>query len=133
MISFFATFTAYLVLYKYTALFLIVLSGFILPVPVNEIILVAGAFASQGYMSVLAVMAIALFTNIGVDILGYSLTYRFGDDILRILRIRKDATFYRVRKYLENYASGTIYFGAIVGPFRPLINFISGLMRLPFR
>ena len=45
MIFLVSSFTSYLMAYKYLALFIIVFSGsFIVPVPLNEIILVAGDF-----------------------------------------------------------------------------------------
>lgn len=134
MIFLVTSFTSYLLAYKYLALFIIdFASSFLVPIPLNEIILVAGAFASQGYMNVLAVLGTALFANILADVLGYFLTYRYGDVILQVLRIKKDDNFFRVKKYLENYAYGTIYFCKIVGPFGPSVNFLSGLIRIPFK
>ena len=133
MIFLVSSFTSYLMAYKYLALFIIVFSGsFIVPVPLNEIILVAGAFASLGHMNILPIILISLFTNILADIFGYFLTYRYGDAIFKLLRIKKDTGFFKVKKYLENYAYGTIFFCKIVGPFGPMVNFVSGLIRIPF-
>lgn len=101
--------------------------------PLNEMILAAGAFASMGYINVLAVILISLFMNILADIFGYFLTYKYGDGILKLLRIKKDDNFFKVKKYLENYAYGTIFFCKIVGPFGPSVNFLSGLIRIPFK
>ncbi len=133
MIFLVSSFTSYLIAYKYIALFIIVFSGsFIVPLPLNEIILMVGAFASLGYFNVFKVIFISLFTNISADMLGYFLTHRHGDTIFKFLRIKKDDAFFKVKKYLENYAYGTIFFCKIVGPFGPSVNFISGLIRIPF-
>jgi membrane-associated protein len=133
MILLVSSFTAYLITYKYLALFLIVFAGsFIVPVPLNELILVAGAFASAGKMNIILIIVIAFFTNVLADVFGYFLTYHYGDDIFRLLRIKKDTNFFRVKKYLENYAYGTIYFCKIIGPFGPMVNFVSGLINIPF-
>ena len=134
MIFILSSFISYLVAYKYTALFIIVMAGsFIVPIPLNEILVVAGAFASAGKMNIMAVIAIGFFTNVAVDIFAYFLTYHYGDDIFRLLRIRKDTGFFKVKKYLENYAYGTIYFCKIIGPFGPMVNFVAGLIRIPFK
>ena len=133
MIYLVSSFTSYLLAYKYLALFVIVFSGsFIVPMPLNEIILAAGAFASLGYMKIIPIILISLFTNILADIIAYSLTYKYGDDIFKLLRIKKDTGFFKVKKYLENYAYGTIFFCKIIGPFGPMVNFVSGLIRIPF-
>jgi len=134
MIFVVSSFVSYLIAYKYLALFLLVLAGsFIVPIPLNEVLVVAGAFASAGNMNIMLVMIIGFFTNVAVDVFAYFLTYHYGDAIFRALRIKKNDNFFKVKNYLENYAYGTIYFCKIVGPFGPLVNFISGLIRLPFR
>ncbi len=133
MIFLVSSFTSYLIAYKYLALFVIVFSGsFIVPVPLNEIILVAGAFASAGKMNIIAIIVISFFTNVAADVFAYFLAYHYGDAVFHVLRIRKDAGFFKVKKYLENYAYGTIYFCKIIGPFGPLVNFVSGLIEIPF-
>lgn len=130
-----SSFVSYIVLYKYTALLLMVFIGSIglVPVPLNEVILAAGAFAKLGNMNLWAILSISLFGNVLTDMLGYFLAYRYGDDVLRILRIKKDANFFKVKGYLENYAYGTIYFTKIIGPFGPMVNLVSGLIRIPFK
>lgn len=134
MIFLVSSLTTYLTAYKYTALFLLMLSGsFLLPIPLNEVILIAGAFASHGYMNILGIIAIAFFTNVATDAFAYFLTYHYEHAIFDLLRIKRDGTFLKVKKYLENYAAGTIYFCAIIGPFRPMVNFVSGLIGIPFR
>ena len=134
MIFLVSSFVSYLVAYKYTALFLIIAAGsFIIPIPLNEILVVAGAFASAGKINIIAVIAIGFLTNVAVDIFAYFLTYHYGDAIFRALRIKKDTAFFKVKKYLENYAYGTIYFCKIVGPFGPMVNFVAGLIRIPFK
>ncbi len=129
----FSSFFTYLLTYKYTALIGIVFTSSLIGfVPLNEVILIAGALANLGYMNILLVLTISFSMNVLADLFAYGLTYRFGDAILSALKIKKDDNFFRVKGYLERYAYGTIYVSKIVGPFGPSVNLIAGLIRIPF-
>ncbi len=76
-----AALLSYLLLYKYVAVSVVsFLAGLILPLPSNALLLAAGAFASQGYISATAVFFFALVSNVLGDSLGYALT-RFGERV----------------------------------------------------
>ena len=131
----FTVLLSYILLYKYLAFILFIFLGsFILPLPDNTLLVAVGAFASQGYFNIFAVIIIAMITNVTADIFGYFLTYRYGNDILKLLRIdAKNAKFVKAEIWLKKYSAVTIFFTRIAGPFGPAINFLSGLIKFSFK
>ncbi len=126
-------FLSFILLYKYWAIFLIICSAsFILPLPANAILVALGAFASQGYLSLWGVLITAIMTNIGTDCFAYFLTHRYGKSVLDRLLIRLDGKLAVLEKNLRTYAFGTIFLTRIAGPFAPYVNFLSGLIGVPF-
>ena len=129
------TLLSYILLYKYLTLFLFIFVGsFLLPLPDNALLLAVGAFASQGYLNVYVCFLVAYSSNVLADILGYYLTYRYGVNILSVLRIKpNNHKFEKVENWLKRYAGITVFITRISGPFGPAVNFLSGLIRMPFK
>ena len=126
---------SYVLLYKYITLFLFIFLGsFLLPLPDNTLLFAVGAFASQGYLNVFICFIVAYLTNVLTDIFGYYLTYRYGSGILKVLRVKThNQHFIRAEYWIRKYAVITIFFTRIAGPFGPAVNFLSGLIRVPFK
>lgn len=130
---FLSSFLSFILLYKYWALFLIIFSSsFLLPLPANTILLAMGAFASQGYTNVFIVLFLSIGTNVLADCFGFFLTYKYGKVVMDKLMKRWDGAFLRIERYLRTYAFGTVFLTRIVGPFAPYVNFLSGLIGVPF-
>lgn len=119
--------------YRYTAFFAFIFIGsFLIPLPNNLILLATGAFASQGYLNLYLAVALALTTNIGADILGYFLARKYGVIILKKLHV-SERNIEKVGEKVRDYASATIFVTRIAGPFGATVNFVSGLLKVPFR
>lgn len=126
---------SYILLYKYATLFLFIFLGsFLLPLPDNTLLFAIGAFSSQGYLNVLLCILVAYFSNVLADILGYYLTHHYGPNILKVLHVKtQSAKFVKVESWLRKYAGVTIFFTRLAGPFGPAVNFLSGLIKVPFK
>jgi len=130
---FLSSFLSYVLLYKYWALFLIVLSSsFLLPLPTNAILVATGAFASQGYMNIYAILFLTIVVNVLTDSFAFFLTYRYGQIIIDKLIPKWDGKVFSIEKYLRNYAFGTVFLTRIAGPFAPYVNFLSGFIGVKF-
>ena len=128
-----ATSLSFLLLYKYWAFLVIIFLGaFILPLPDNLIFLATGAFASQGYFNITIVLILALLTTVGSDMLGYFLTKIFGPEIFRIFHV-KEKYVKKIEHYVNDYTGVTIFLTRIAGPFGPAVNFIAGLIEVPWQ
>ena len=125
---------SFILLYKYLAVFIIIFMGaFLVPLPGNTVIIAAGAFSSQGYMHLSFVFLLILTTNISADILGFSLTHKYGEKILLFFHIKRDGKLVSVEKKLREFAFGTIFLTRLAGPFGPTVNFVSGLIGVPMK
>ncbi len=133
MTLFLSSFLSFILLYKYWGLFLIAFSSaFILPIPENTVLVACGAFASQGYMNVYIVILITIIGTVLADCFGFFLTYRYGNIVIDKLIPKWDKKIFDIEKHLRNYAFGTIFLTKIAGPFAPYVNFLSGLIGVPF-
>ena len=135
MSSLLTLFLSYILLYKYATLITFTFLGaFLLPLPLNTAYFAVGAFASQGYFNILNVWLVAYAVNVLSDFLGYFVTYRYGKDILKILHIKpENKNFVKVEKWLREYSGETIFFTRLTTPFASLVNFMSGLIGVPFK
>jgi len=125
---------SYLLLYKYVAVFAVVfLSGLLLPLPANTMLLAAGAFASQGYLSGTLVFLIALVANVLGDCLGYSLTRLWGTRIISETHLKKYKAVDRVEKFVRKNTRLTIFVTRFFGSAGVVVNFLSGLSGVKFR
>jgi membrane protein DedA with SNARE-associated domain len=66
------------------------------------------------------------------DSFGFFLTYRYGQVIIDKLITKWDGKIFSVEKYLRKYAFGTVFLTRIAGPFAPYVNFLSGLIGVPY-
>lgn len=135
--SFLDSFLTFLLLYKYAALFLIAFTAALaLPLPASTTLAAAGAFASQGYLNLYAVLLVALAANVAGDITGYLLARRYGEEILRKIgfrRLLRSSAYHRFRDYLLDFPQSVVYVTRFLTEVGPAVNLLSGLARIPYR
>ena len=123
---------SYILLYKYTTLFVVVFSAaVILPLPVNIILAAIGAFSSNGYLNIFTVFFIALFANTLGDTFDYFITRRYVSEVKRQKYIAKYVDFFAIEKYVEDHPRKTIFISRFIGLVSPLVNFLAGFAGVP--
>ena len=131
------SFIAFLIIYKYIALFLIgYVAALILPVPASTTLVAAGAFSSQGYMNIFVVLSVALAANIAGDATGFLLARRYGEEVLRKIGFRRllnSRGYHRFKDYILDYPQSVIYFSRFLTEVGPAVNILSGLAKVPYR
>ena len=108
--------------------------GFI--APGETAVIVGGLVAGQGEISLLALIAIVWACCLLGDAVSYELGQRKGRDWLLKYGSRLQITEDRldqVEKLLTNHGAVMIIVGRFLGFVRPLIPFIAGASRMPFR
>ena len=81
---------SYILLYKYTSLFVIsFLAAFIVPIPSGNVLMVSSGFASVGYFNIFFVIIISIIGNILGDNLGYWLARNYGREVLSRFGFKK--------------------------------------------
>jgi membrane protein DedA with SNARE-associated domain len=134
MDSLLAPLLSYLLLYKYVALFAVVyLAALILPLPSNAMFLAVGAFASQGYFSFWLSLAVAVVANTLGDLTDYGITRKYGDVIIRMLRLNKLVFFRELERELRSDAAITVFTTRFAGVLSTPANFLAGIARVPFK
>ncbi len=120
---------SYLLLYKYTALAVVVyISALLLPLPSNAMLLAVGAFSSQGYFSFWISLAIAVTANTLGDLTGYAITRRYGVTVIRTLRLDKVRFFNQLQTELRTDAAITVFLTRFAGWLSTVSNFLAGLV-----
>ena len=130
-------FFSYLLLYKYTALFLIAFAAaLILPVPASTMLVAAGAFAYQGYLNIGYILLVALSANIAGDATGYLLARYYGEEVLAKIGFRrflKSNSYAKFKDYMLEYPQSIIYFSRFLTEIGPAVNLLSGLAKVPYK
>ena len=137
----FGSLLSYLLLYKYAALFvLILLSGIGFPIPGNTLMIAVGAFSSQSYFSFPLSLAVAFFAEIIGDVFGYSLMRNYGRAIIaknyhkRFSFVAKIWKYIDIsEKYIKSHQRTTIFLTRFMGSIGTIVNFLSGLAPVSIR
>ncbi len=125
-------FLQYLVLYKYTALFLVVfLGGLCIPLPVNVFLLAVGALSAGEQFNFGYAVLVATLANIIGNLIAHSFFRRYGHSILRDEFVKKYSFFLRLEEFFKRYTSISIYISRIIGLFGTPVNFLSGYFKVP--
>jgi membrane-associated protein len=121
-------------LYKYVAVAIIVfVSGLLLPLPSNTLLLASGAFASQGYMNVSVLFFVALISNVLGDSCGYALTRFWGTRIITEKRMQRYSAVAKVERFVRDHARPTILVTRFLGTPGVIVNFFCGLNGVTYR
>jgi len=124
---------SFLLLYKYWAIFAaIFLAAVIVPIPVNSLLLAAGAFASQGYFSFSFSLMVAVLANILGDCLDFFLARIYGRRALELLHVSTPAYLERLERFVNKYPGSAIFLTRFVGTIEPLTSLLCGFIGVRF-
>ncbi len=124
---------SFLLIYKYSALFLIIYSAaVILPLPSNATLLAVGAFSSQGYFSFWISLAVAVAANILGDLTDYGITRKYGYAVVRFLKFDRLHFFTNLKEEMRTDAAITVFATRFAGSLSPVASLLSGLVEVPF-
>jgi membrane protein DedA with SNARE-associated domain len=124
---------SYLLLYKYTTLFVIsFVSAVFVPLPANAILLAVGAFANHGYFNLPLSFAVAFGGNVLGDLFDFLIAKRYGDRLIRILRINRSRFFNQLEEEVRRDAGPTIFMSRFAGSLDPIVTVLAGSAGVPF-
>lgn len=124
---------SYLLLYKYATLAVVVYgSAVILPLPANAMLLAIGAFSGQGYFNFWASLAIAVIANTLGDLTDYAIARRWGESVIRVLKLNRLDFFNQLRDELRADAAITVFLTRFAGLLSTVANFLAGMVGVPF-
>ena len=131
------SFLAFILLYKYQALFILCFGAALaLPLPVATTIAASGAFASQGYLNLYIVIAVAFLGSILGDTTGYFLAKHYGKDFLQKIgfsRMLASTRYSELEKFMVRYSSALIFFSRFLTQVSMMVNILSGLTGVKYR
>jgi membrane-associated protein len=122
-------------LYKYVAIFgILIFGGFVTPYPAGIVIVAAAFFSTQGYLSFPLVLASALLGSIVGDQAGYWLSRRYGVPILRKIGLGRaidSAQFRSFEAHLAAHPIWTIFLSRF--SFTQIVNILAGIANVRYR
>jgi membrane protein DedA with SNARE-associated domain len=131
------TLIPYLLLYKYTTIFLIAFAAaFVVPIPSGDILMVASAFARVGYFDIFWVIFLSIIANILGDNLGYFIARKYGREVLSRIGFRRVLESNNFKKIEEKFNKhpGFIIFASRFEVLSTLsVNLLSGISKTPYK
>lgn len=128
---------SFVLVYRYVGLFVIsFLSSLGVPVPAAITAIAAAAFASQGYLNIIILIAIGALGNILGDLTMYWLMRLYGKKVLYRLGLRKIAesvALKDVESTVNKYSAFVILASRFQDQATTLVNIISGLGRMSIK
>ncbi|MFA6251090.1 MAG: DedA family protein [Candidatus Paceibacterota bacterium] len=134
---FLQTIIPYLLLYKYTTIFIIAFgAALIIPIPSGSILMATSAFASIGYFNIYWVIILSIIANILGDNMGYWIARSYGKEVLSRVGFRKILES-KTLKMIEdkfNKHPGFIIFASRFEVLSTLsVNLLSGISKTPYK
>lgn len=127
-------FLSFLLLYKYFAIFVVIfLAAVIVPVPVNSLLLAAGAFSSQGYFSFATSLLVAVGANILGDSFDFFLAKKYGRRALQMLHVKTPSYLERLENFVGKHTGPAIFLTRFVGTIEPLTSLLCGFIGVKFK
>lgn len=127
---------AYLLLYKYAALFVITyLAALIVPLPSGATLMAAAALSAEGYFSLTMITLVAVIGNVAGDNTGYWLSRRFGKPILNKIgfgKVLASRTFGWLESEVENFRFPLVFFSRFNLATNISVNVLAGLSRMNY-
>src|SRR3990167_8012224 len=124
-------FLSYLLLYKYTTLFIIVfLAGFCVPIPINILLMAVGALSLEGNFNFYLALVTGSIANLLGDVAALFIFRRYGHAILRDKFVQKYSFFIRLERFFERHVNISIFVSRIIGIFGTPVNFLSGYLKI---
>jgi membrane protein DedA with SNARE-associated domain len=137
MLSLTSFLLSYVLIYKYLAIFIITFLGAIaFPLPSGTVVTASSAFAVQGYMSLPAVLIIAILGNVAGDNCGYWIARRYGIEALHKLRLSRFINAEKremINKEIDSHPVIIIYLSRFMTGIAPTVNVVSGLTKLSYK
>lgn len=123
---------SYLLLYTYIVLFAVVfLAAVALPLPTSTMMLAAGAFAGQGFLSLPVAFAVAMAANISGDLLGYCLARRYGERVVDLLRKKPTVYEHSLDRFIDRHPGAVVFLSRFAGTLDPAVNILAGWAGVP--
>ena len=116
-----------------TMFVLLTLESFGLPVPGETALIACAVVASQGKLSIVAVILVAIAAAIIGDNLGYWVARKGGRPLLerhRLTRAYADRYLKRGERFFERHGGKTVFFGRFVAVLRVTTAWIAGLSHM---
>ncbi len=130
MNGFFAPLLSYLLIYKYALLAGAIFMSGIVPIPVDTLLIAAGAFASQGYLSLALSLVSATAANVAADYLVFLIARRYGPPVLRLFKVERSRRVKSIEHYIRDHAGITIFLTRLVGGLDIAGTIFSGLANI---
>jgi undecaprenyl-diphosphatase len=124
---------AYLIVFLLPFLEASILLGFVIP---GETALVfGGVLASQGHISLVAVLLLAILGAVAGDGIGYAVGRRYGRALQqsRLGRVVGAARWTLTEDFLQRRGGPAVFFGRFTALLRALVPGAAGMARLPYR
>lgn len=119
---------SFLLLYKYAALFAIVLaSNIIFFLPSSVFILMAGVFSGAAYFNFYWSLFIVVAANTLGDFLIYRLARKYPSWLNQVLRQKNTVALESLKKFMKSTSALTIIISRISGSSAIVVNILSGL------
>lgn len=135
--SIFGDLLAFLLLYKYVALFAIgYVAALALPIPASTTLVAAGGFASQGYFDISAVLMTAFAANISGDATGYLLARKYGEKVFQKVGLGKllsTNAYRKLENYMQQFPQTVIFVSRFLTEIGPATSILSGLSKISYR
>ena len=128
----------YILLYKYTALFIVTfLASLAVPIPAGSLLIASAAFASQGYFNIYLLLFVVVIANLLGDNISYWLARIYGEKVLSrvpfIKKILNSKNFIVIERNIAKRPGLVIIISRFEVISTLTINFICGLGRTTYK
>ncbi len=131
-------FLSFLLLYKYSALFLITFfASFAFPLPSSAALLAAGAFAAQGYLDPFYVVLVGFIGCILGDTVGFFVTVKWGTwlfDRIGLKKVLQSKRFQALERYFLKHSFSAIFYSRFfITNLGVPVNILAGLSKISYK
>lgn len=127
----------YLILYKYTTIFVISFAAaLVVPIPSGSLLMAAAAYARFGYFDIYWVIILSIIANILGDNMGYWIARMYGRDVLSRIGFRRILASNNFKNIEDkfNRHPGFIIFASRFEVLSTLsVNLLSGISKIPYK
>jgi len=121
----------YLLLYRYTTLFIIVfLGGLFVPIPTNILLMAIGALTIEGDFNFYTALIVGSLANLLGDLVAVLIFRKWGHAILRDQFVEKYSFFMRLEEFFSKHINISVFGSRIIGIFGTPVNFLAGYMKV---
>ena len=100
-------------------------------VPGAVFIITAGYLGFKGYFNIEKIILWSVLGAIFADILSYYLAKKYGEKIIKLKIFQRYNNYYNQGiKFFQKYGGISVFLGRFVGPIRPVVPFLAGLLKM---